>query len=773
MRLLTRLFALVILTLLPVIGIEVYDEIDARSLRAKEAKDQALRLVRLMAQEQSRVIEGARQLLTALGKAPVVQTGAPALCNGFFADLVHSFPQYLGLVAVDLSGHQICSCGATEPAAVLGDRPFFKLAIANRNLTVGEYDADDVPHRKVIHLAQPYYDAAGNVRGVVAAALSLDWLNSEIARNPWPQNATVSIVDRQGTILARYPASEQFVGTQIPGQSHAHMLSGGEGVGEAVGFDGITRTYSYSPLPGGPPGLTLSVGLDKAELLKGSEAANRRDVMVIAGSSILALLLAGIGARSFIGRPIRVLLDAAEHWRQGDLAARVPCPDARSEFGRLGVAFNAMAAAIGAREHELERRVVERTEALTEAMEARHVAEATLHESRKLETVGRLTGGVAHDFNNLLAAIVGNIELARTRLSPGHPGLARLDAAMQSANRGAALVQQLLAFARRQNLRPKVVDLNRYIRDSEDMLQRLLRADVVVETRLSSEAWLVRVDPNQLEAAILNLAINARDAMPNGGLLGVRTKNVSFTGKSNQVGLDGDFVALTVSDSGIGIPREILEKVFDPFFTTKEIGAGSGLGLSMVQGFARQSSGSVFIESDVGQGTSVTLYLPRTTEVAEPVNQEVEEELAAGTVLLVDDDVEVMSATVALLELTGCSVMTTRNAAEAIACFRQDASRVDILITGLGPAHVRDGIELATALRAERPELPVLLITGYGEARSGESQFDGMAILTKPFDRAALVGAVREAKRLAGRQVRGTSRAPASDSLKPAFDSLK
>ena len=154
------------------------------------------------------------------------------------------------------------------------------------------------------------------------------------------------------------------------------MLTGGEGVGEAIGLDGVSRTYSYAPLPGGPPGLTLSVGLDTAELLKGSDAANRRDILVIAGSSVLALLLAGIGARAFIGRPIRVLLDAAEQWKRGDLAARVPASEANSEFGRLGAAFNAMAAAVGAREHELERRVVERTEALREAMEARHVAEA-------------------------------------------------------------------------------------------------------------------------------------------------------------------------------------------------------------------------------------------------------------------------------------------------------------------------------------------------------------------------------------------------------------
>jgi signal transduction histidine kinase/ActR/RegA family two-component response regulator len=746
MKLLTRLFALIILTSLPLIGIEVYDEIVARTSRAEEGKDQALRLVGLVAQEQSRVVEGARQLLTALSKTPAVRNGDVAACRAFLADLARSFPQYIGLVSIDLGGHPTCSGGRIDPPASLADRPYFKLALANHGLALGEYEVDDPTHQKAIYLAQPYHDAQGNVGGIVAAGLSLDWLNGEIARNPLPPKATVSIIDRQGTILARYPGAEQFVGTKIPNQSHSYMLSGGTGVQEALGFDGIARIYSYTPLPGGPSGLTLSVGLDKGELLKGSAAANRRDIIAIAGSCMMALLLAGIGARAFIGRPIRMLLDAAEHWRQGDLGARVPFLESRSEFGRLGMAFNGMAAAIGAREQELEHRVKERTDALEQAMQAQKVAEAALHESRKMETVGRLTGGVAHDFNNLLAAIVGNIELARAHLGPRHPELPRLDAAMQSANRGAALVQQLLAFARRQNLRPVVVDLNHHIRTCQDMLQRLLRSDVTVEIRLSPEAWLVRVDPNQLEAAILNLAINARDAMPNGGTLCLQTKTATFPYDGGE--LAGDFASLTVSDTGTGIPPEVLEKVFEPFFTTKDIGAGSGLGLSMVHGFVRQSSGTVAIESVVGQGTSVTLFLPRTTDAVKAIVVAAEEPVAGvGTILLVDDDVSVRSVTADLLEMTGYSVITADNSTEAIACFERHDSNIDILVTDLVLADGLDGIDLAASIRIRRPDLPVLLITGYSDALLDTVRIEGMPVLTKPFEHVALARAIQEAMR--------------------------
>jgi signal transduction histidine kinase/CheY-like chemotaxis protein len=746
MSVLARLFALVVLILLPIAGTEIFDEMDTRTRRAEEGKEQALRLVRLVAQEQARVIEGARQLLTAVGKTQAAQGADPASCNAFLADLAQSYPQYISLVNIDLSGHLVCAGGRTRPAAYLGERPYFKLAIQHNAFALGEFDKDDPPPQRAIYLAQPFYDTKGNLRGVVAAGLSLDWLNREIARNPLPPKATVSVIDRQGTVLARFPDAQKFVGTSIATRTHANLLGGAEGVQEALGFDGIARIYSYTPLPDGPDGLMLSVGLDKGELLLGAANANRRDILVIAGSFILALLLAAIGARVFIGRPIRVLLDAAEHWRQGDLQARVALPEARSEFGRLGTAFNAMAAAIGAREQELERRVEQRTEALRQAMQAQQAAEAALHDARKMETVGRLTGGVAHDFNNLLAAIVGNIELARARLGLGHPSLTRLDAAMESASRGAALTQQLLAFARRQNLRPTVVDLNRHVIGCQDMLLRLLRPDVSVEIALSPTAWLVRADPNQLEAAILNLAMNARDAMPHGGRLRLTSGNVRFGNSTNQLGLHGDFVALTVSDTGTGIPPEILEKVFEPFFTTKQIGAGSGLGLSMVQGFARQSSGAVSIDSVVGKGTSVALYLPRTTMALPAAPAAIERSIPGeGTILLVDDDAAVRIVTADLLEMSGYTVLTASTFAEAVARFEQEHHRIDILVADLGLTGGLDGNGLAAAIRSRQPAFPVLLITGHSALLADADPTSGIPVLSKPFDHSSLIRAVRDA----------------------------
>jgi signal transduction histidine kinase/ActR/RegA family two-component response regulator len=752
MTLLARLFVLVILTLLPVVATEVYNETDARAMRADEGKDQALRLVRLVANEQSTVIESARQLLTALGKTPVVRGPDSFTCSGYFDDLVHAYPQYLSLVSIDLAGRRVCAGGSFGANPPLLDRPAFRLALESGSFALGEYEADGASVGKALYVALPIDDGAGHAVGIVAAGLSLDWLNGELARSPLPPKATVSVIDRRGTILARYPGAAQFVGNTISGSSHSYLLGGGEGVQEAPGFDGISRIYSYAPVPGVPRGLTVSVGLDKGELFKGAADANRRDILAIAGSCVLALVLAAIGARVFLGRPMRNLLQAAERWRQGEFAARAGVSEARSEFGRLGAAFNAMAAAMGVREHELETRVRERTE-------AQQAAEVALYESQKIETVGRLTGGIAHDFNNILAAIVGNLELARARLEPDHAVVKRLDAALQSANRGAGLVHQLLAFARRQTLHPEVVDLNRHIRASRDMLQRLLRSDVTVDTRLSPRAWHVRVDPNQLEAAILNLAINARDAMPNGGTLRVETRNAGAADAAALNGLPGDFVALTVSDTGTGIPPGILAKVFDPFFTTKAIGSGSGLGLSMVQGFARQSAGTVCIESTVGRGTSVTLYLPRTAEAPVASAAEAEEPAAGeGTILLVDDDEEVRAVTAEMLALSGYRVLTADSAVEGIERFRRDGDRIDMLVTDLVLPDGMSGIELAETLTAQRPALPVLLITGYSEALLDAAQTGGQTVLTKPFGHAALARAVGQAMRRV-RQERALARA--------------
>jgi len=736
-----RLFALVAIAVLPALAVEVYDEIETQKMRAHESEEQALRLVRLVAGELSQTVEGARQLLTALGQTPFVQAGEAKACSAFFIDLAQAYTQYTLLASSRLDGGLIC---ASEEPVDLNN--FLKSVLHVSTFTVGGYTITGDAKRKIVPIVQPYLGSDRKIAGIVAAGLSVDWLNNSVAHQPLPPRSTISVIDHTGTIVARYPETERFVGQKVSGDSHTVLLSGKEGVRENIGFDGVPRMYSYAPVPGTQTGLVVSIGLEKREILKGAESANWRGVLTIAGSAVLAFLLAGLGARAFLHRPVQALLETVEQWRKGDLHARVNLQSNRSELGRLGSAFNAMAEAVGDREDELEQRVRNRTSELEQAMEAQRATEAALHQAQKMETIGRLTGGIAHDFNNLLAAIAGNLELAVDAFEKGNAARPRLDAALTSATRGATMTQRLLAFARRQHLLPEVVDIANFVLELKDVLQRLVRSDIEVKTVLPANTWSVKVDPNQLEAAILNLAINARDAMPGGGMLRLETKNVLLKGHQTSDHPPDDFVALSVQDTGTGIQPEHLESVFEPFFTTKEVGEGSGLGLSMVQGFVRQSSGWVSIESVVGEGTTITLHFPRAYEDTGKTNDVAEKEMPVGEgqILLVDDDDEVCDVVASMLISLGYSVTTAHDAEQALRLF-DDTENIDILVTDLVMPGGTNGIELARAVRQRHPNLPLVLITGYSATLSHDEPIRGAVVLNKPFLRQSLAEAVQRA----------------------------
>ena len=279
-----------------------------------------------------------------------------------------------------------------------------------------------------------------------------------------------------------------------------------------------------------------------------------------------------------------------------------------------------------------------RTRRLYAEAERREAAEAALRQAQRLEAIGQLTGGVAHDFNNLLMVVSGSVQrLRRDLTSEKHTRL--LDMIENATNRGESLTRQLLAFSRRQMLTPVVIDLTERLPELKDMLSRSLRDDITIEVVVPDPSCSVKVDPSELELALLNLAVNARDAMPNGGALSITAKSVVLKGKAAEEGLSGEFVAIRVADTGSGIPADILPHVFEPFFTTKEVGKGTGLGLSQVYGFAKQSGGTATITSTVGRGTVITLYLPRTQELPAPSIARIEAEAApqrAGTVLVVE-----------------------------------------------------------------------------------------------------------------------------------------
>ncbi|MBV9198517.1 MAG: response regulator, partial [Alphaproteobacteria bacterium] len=393
------------------------------------------------------------------------------------------------------------------------------------------------------------------------------------------------------------------------------------------------------------------------------------------------------------------------------------------------------------------RALEEANEQLRLEMSERARVEETLRQAQKIEAIGQLTGGVAHDFNNLLMVISGGLDMLDRQTDPARRRRL-MDGMVQAAQRGASLTRQLLAFSRRQTLRPEPVDVAAQMGGMRELLDRSLRGDVHVEFDFPETLWPVEVDPGELELVILNLAVNARDAMPNGGTIVVRGENLPNQ-KDEQIA--GDYVRLSVVDTGVGMGPEILSRVFEPFFTTKEIGKGSGLGLAQVHGFATQSQGTVRIRSEVGKGTSIELYLPRSHNIPSRERHLIDLNMARpaksthGRVLLVEDDEEVAALVSEMLGQLGYEVTHAASGTAALGALA-DGRPVDVIFSDIMMPGGMNGVELAREIRTRRGDIPVLLTSGYSGAAVHEAALDGIQILSKPYhidELAAALGAAR------------------------------
>jgi signal transduction histidine kinase len=382
-------------------------------------------------------------------------------------------------------------------------------------------------------------------------------------------------------------------------------------------------------------------------------------------------------------------------------------------------------------------------------------AEDALRQSQKMEAVGQLTGGIAHDFNNLLTGIIGSLDMMQRRLVQGRTVdvNAYANAAMTAANRAAALTHRLLAFSRRQTLDPKPTNANRLVTGMEELLRRTMGESIDLEIVTAAGLWLTRCDPHQLENAVLNLAINARDAMPDGGKLTIETANVHMDETHAATARNiaaGQYVAICVTDTGTGMTPDIVSKAFDPFFTTKPIGQGTGLGLSMIYGFTRQSDGYAMIYSEVGQGTTVKLYLPRyhgsTDRIDEPTDTATEppQSLKGEVVLVVEDERVVRDLVIDVLRELGYRVLEAVDGPSGLQIIESEA-RVDLLVTDIGLPGL-NGHQLADAARRRRAGLKILFITGYAHnaAMGNRSLEPGTQIITKPFAIETFASRVRQ-----------------------------
>jgi signal transduction histidine kinase len=745
-NLLTRLLILVAVATLPAVLVMAYMQRNLREEGRQRIAGEALRQAELLDADMSNVVEGARQLSLAISHFRNVFAGDSA-CRGDITRLRGDLSSYASIAVVAADGQVICSTDDASGAYVSPAEAAHVRAVVERGrFDVGTFMPPTGQRGPILPFSLPFTLASGRP-AVVVLGLSLDWLGAHLGDLKHPAESAIGIADRNGITVARYPDHDKFVGKPFPPALRPYIDAPVRGNAVVTSYDGRERMIGFVPVGDGPVGLFVSIGLYLPGMLAELDRTTMQGSLLIATGALASLILALFVGQRFVRQPTEALLEAARRWSSGDLSARARLRESsRSEFGSLAAAFNEMATALGSQRQQLEalnatleQRVIERTRDLTESrnrlqmeMAEREKTETSLRQAQKLQAVGQLAGGIAHDFNNLLTAVVGALDLLRSRLPAGQEALVKLiDNALSAAERGSKLTGQLLTFSRRQRLLPAPTDLNVTVIALSNLLGSTLGRSIRIQTDLVQDLWPAMVDPSQIEAAIINLAINARDAMPDGGVLTIATRNLTVEAGGNFPA--GDYVAVRVSDTGTGMEPDVLARVFEPFFTTKEPGRGSGLGLSQVHGLATQSGGDVRIESRLGEGTSVTLILPRAAAMPaarpEPAPGAAAPRRRAR-VLVVDDDADVRQMAGEMLRERGYSVELAPTAEAALAAIERDGgfdvALVDYIMPGI------DGIALIERLQQRRPGLRALLMTGHTDM--DDSALAPDSIIRKPFN---------------------------------------
>lgn len=583
-----------------------------------------------------------------------------------------ALPQIESIWAFDKNGHPLVSSTILPVPRDLNnsDRSYFRAQLNSFDTYISEVLRARVgTQRFFVVSGRRTGDPAAGFQGVIGITVTPDSF-SEFYRKLSRGRDAFGLVRSDGTVLARFPEGR---------------------IEDIRGPNDLSRAMEKEPTAGL---LETKSPLDLLDRIVGYQKVRGYEVYVVAGIEKAAI--------------------REELWRTALLQLAIGIP----------IALSLLALSLYA---------LRRAESYRDEVVRRETAEAALKQGQRLEALGQLTGGVAHDFNNLLMVIQGSAHRIKRTLSADARLARSFQAIEEAVNRGSTLTRQLLSFSRRQPQDPVVVDLKFRLPQMQEMLQASLRGDIVVRTEIAPELGRVKIDVNEFELALLNLAVNARDAMSESGQLIISARNVDAS--EAPPGTSGEHVAIAVQDTGCGIPEEILDRVFEPFFTTKEVGRGTGLGLSQVYGFARQSGGTAIVASEQGRGTRVTIYLPRTLDESVPASPaEAAEELRfTGKVLLVEDNRDVWEVTRGLLEDLGFSVDLVSDAESALRHLQTTEQAYRFLLSDIVMPGPMNGLELARRVRAlQGKSLPIILATGYsGQAQAASDE--GFVLLRKPY----------------------------------------
>jgi signal transduction histidine kinase len=677
-------------------------------------------------------ILGTMQLLYGLARARDLDTRDRPACSDFLSAVRDSHPQYTGILTVDPNGKLFCDSIKTGRDLDLNDRKYFQEVSRPGGTFAMEPVFGRLTGIAVLQIAYAVRDADGRLKFVLLASLNLEKFVHDRAEH----DLEILLMRRDGQVLAWSPSDRRksYIGTSIAKQPFFTFAAGHTdgAASEVAGIDGSEQVWAVSGNPAmANAGLLVLAGQSRSSLVAAADDHLREDLVTLTTVAVLLFLGAWLLVELGVRRPISRIAAMAQRLGGGDLAARIAPPFPKGELGELMQMLNGAAESLG------------RQNAAIKALNER------VHQAQKMEAIGQLTGGVAHDFNNLLTVILGGAERLTEKLADDDALRPHAALVMAAAERGAGLTQSLLAFSRRQPLEPKPTDINLLLRRMEMLLRRTFGEQIELRYALGADISTALVDGGQLETAVLNLAINARDAMPSGGMLLIETADVALdatnAGRRGEL-TAGRYVMVAIADNGAGMSAEIQARAFEPFFTTKDVGAGTGLGLSMVYGFAKQSGGHAEIYSEPGQGTIVKLYLPCADAPAAAAATEVAvlERGRGETVLAVEDDDLVRAHVEDELTALGYRVVAATNAASALEILRSPAE-IDVLFTDVIMPGGMSGAELGRAARTLRPGLNVLYTSGFTEdALMSSGRLDpDVLLLAKPYRRLDLAAKLR------------------------------
>jgi signal transduction histidine kinase len=735
----SRLLLLVLVTVAPLLALGLALQYVDYLRDKRVASERTLDLARSLALQIGRELEADVRALEVLAKTGRLRRGEMDNFRDLAEAALTDHLEGANILVLDENGQQLMNTALPRgtPLPPRQPRDNTREVFASGEPRVSDVYFGAVVRRPMIAVEVPVKDETGRV--MYSLVLDprpdtfLDIIRKQVAR----QGTIVALVDRDGTIIARWPDSSKYAGTKAVPALLERLGREGEGVFESKSLDGVPLLKALTRVE--PFGWTVGIGTPNAEYMM----PIWRSVGVFVAATVLVLLI-GLGLARLVSRQITEPMESLAAYAE---AARQAGPAPKATGLRETDALAAAIARYVEAQVRAERELVALNSTLEQrvgnAVNERNKAQARLAEAQKMEAVGQLTGGIAHDFNNLLTAIIGSLDLMHKDPAQS-PRLQTLtEIALQAAQRGALLVSQLLAFGRRQSLQPQSLRIDQAVEGIRLLIARAAGEEIKLDTHIATDLWPCYADKAQLDSAILNLAFNAHDAMPQGGTLTITAAN-EHLGTTEAHALDimgGDYVRITVADTGVGMAPETMARAFEPFFTTKGAGKASGLGLSQVYGFTKQSGGTATIDSRPGGGTTVSMLLPRAS-IEQPVPPPLPSlhSVSCKTVLVVEDS-EVRDLTQSLFESLGHEAIVAPDAASAVSIL-SGATAVDLLLCDIELGGTLDGLTLGERAMQLRPGLRVLLTSAYPDLVDKQAR-GTFPIIAKPYQQADLAEKLR------------------------------